>query len=116
MATLDNTLLPSLSPWPTKEEQVVRLQEVIGRIFAERGHFRNITEESLLEEISRQKLEEAPTTLVDSSDVEGETQDDSDDKPQNVYAARSEVLALVSYVTLCSCVMMKLNEDKASSE
>lgn len=79
----------SLRPWPTGDKKPKNLSEFITRVNAERGGFRNMTEEKLREEIAAEK--DGQIEVDQSSDGEEEEETD-EDKLKNVMAAREEFL------------------------
>jgi len=84
----------SLRTWPSKDGNATdALPSLIQRINAERGGFRGLTEESLLQEIAEAEAGKEE----DSSDEE---QDEDDEKPDRLQIAREEMLRQLEYSTL----------------
>lgn len=66
----------------------------IGRINEERGHFRNITEHSLQDEIERGPLTDSDTEVVD----DGEKAQDVEARRTELYLARAVMLKNTRYL------------------
>lgn len=120
-ATIDNETLVmtaesfSIQPWARPSKDSVALKDVLARLNFERGHFRDITEASLQEEIA---AEGALTLSEDEEDNdEAEEVDNADDtksKPKtreelykakyelqsHVNAAHQEILMAVDFISL----------------
>ena len=81
----------SLRAWPADESSKDNLAHIISRINHERGSFRNITEDKLVEEIKATNNERAD--LDDQSSI-SHSNDVQDDKVrrEEVLAVREEVL------------------------
>lgn len=84
----------SLHPVPTGDRKPKSLGEFIARVQAERG-FRNVTEESLKEEVENKKNGVGEVKEEDTTMVEG---DDEDEEPLDAGAARMEVLRNIELV------------------
>lgn len=93
-SVIEDQLLLSLRAWPAKEVEQPSLPFLISRINQQRGSFRNITEQSLEEEIQAVKAGEVRSELedVDSSSDEAA---DLKSRTEDVRAARGEILQLV---------------------
>ena len=98
--SLSSSLSPSLSlrAWPTKDANADSLPFLISRINEQRGGFRNITEQSLEEEVRAQdagesKGDETSTKLV------GQDETDLKSRREEVIEARDEILKQVAYVS-----------------
>lgn len=98
MAGLTGTLPASLRPWVEHNDESESLQSILGRIYAERGHFRKITEETLQAEIEAQETDIA---ISDS----GEDNEDAEEvkasksRPEELQAARRDMIGHVAFVT-----------------
>ncbi|KAJ3939623.1 RNA polymerase II mediator complex subunit [Colletotrichum fioriniae] len=88
MASGSSMPFSSLHPVPTGDRKPKSLGEFIARVQAERG-FRNVTEESLKEEVENKKNGVGEVKEEDTTMVEG---DDEDEEPLDAGAARMEVL------------------------
>ena len=78
----------SLRPWPTGDRKPKNLAEFVTRVSAERGGFRNVTEEILRTEIE----EHENGTLDVDADLECDDEDPSGSVAmQDIVAARDEV-------------------------
>lgn len=82
----------SLRPWPTKDDGRSALPTLISRINAERGEFRNLTEEDLLEEIAKA---EQLDTEADNEEGETEDEDEAPDRLKEVMDAKAEMLGQI---------------------
>lgn len=98
MATINGTLPPSLQPWPRDDNEDQSLKYILGRVQAERGHFRNVTEESLEKEMADGTTS---TTTTDEEEDEDEDSKEPDTKTrrEELWIARNEMLQQVSYVS-----------------
>lgn len=92
-----NVLPSALLSGSRGDGQDESLKSILGRIFDERGHFRNITEDSLQAEISADEAQE------NSSDTEEEEEellddDDVDDKGQrdHLHVVKAEMIGHVA--------------------
>jgi len=86
----------SLHAWPKPGKEKDSIGYLIQRINAQKGSFRNVTEQSLEEDIRNEGQE---TAVLDSEDEEpGETEEDVEDlksKRENLYKAKGEILQQV---------------------
>ena len=90
MSCIPDNFPMSLRPWPTKEAYGSALPTLISRINAERGQFRNLTEEDLLEEIAKGENEAA----ADNEDMSTEDETEAaPDRQKEVMDAKAEMLA-----------------------
>ncbi|OAF58526.1 RNA polymerase II mediator complex subunit [Pseudogymnoascus destructans] len=90
MSGIPHNFPMSLRPWPTKEGNGSALPTLISRINAERGQFRNLTEEGLREEIAKGENEAA----ADNEDVSTEDETEAaPDRQKEVMDAKAEMLA-----------------------
>ncbi|GKT50774.1 mediator of RNA polymerase II transcription subunit 17 [Colletotrichum spaethianum] len=89
MASGSSMPFSSLHPVPTGGRKPKSLGEFIARVQSERG-FRNVTEESLKEEVENKKNGEAEVKEEDTAMSDGD--DDNDEEPPDAGAARMEVL------------------------
>lgn len=94
MASGSSMPFSSLHPVPTGDRKPKSLGEFIARVQAERG-FRNVTEESLKEEVENKKNGVGEVKEEDTTMVEG---DDEDEEPLDAGAARMEVLRNIELV------------------
>ena len=86
----------SLRPWPSQETDE-SLDTTISRIFEARGHFKNVTEQILLDEISQ----ETPSVELQPNVARvGENEDELDPKArrEKLYAAKTEMWQCLKYV------------------
>ena len=81
----------TLQPLHDEEQANESLEYLIGRIFADRGHFKNISEQSLLDEIANKEIGEE--RLPDEKD--GGINSTSDDPREQVYVKRAELLSYI---------------------
>lgn len=87
----------TLRPWARDNSDATALQEVLARVNAERGHFRNITEASLQEEIAT----EGALELSESEEEEDDGVEEQDSKQikvttqQDLLKVKFEMLAFV---------------------
>ncbi|KAK1483926.1 RNA polymerase II mediator complex component SRB4 [Colletotrichum cuscutae] len=88
MASGSSMPFSSLHPVPTGDRKPKSLGEFIARVQAERG-FRNVTEESLKEEVENKKNGVGEVKEEDTTMAEG---DEEDEEPPDAGAARMEVL------------------------
>ena len=79
----------SLRVWSEKEDTTAPLGSLVTRINEERGHFRNITEDSLREEI------EHGDTLQDAVESDVDDVYDPEQRRKTLYAARTEMLKFI---------------------
>lgn len=93
-------LLLSLKSWPDENPEVTSVSSLISQIQAQRGHFRDVNENILREEIAAGKDE-----VQDSETNEGEAEDKADkvaekDSTTELRNAKREMMGLVAYVYL----------------
>ncbi|EMC92672.1 hypothetical protein BAUCODRAFT_257649 [Baudoinia panamericana UAMH 10762] len=113
-------------PWPRNPPQGGSLKEVLGRVSVERGHFRNITEASLQEEVAAEGALELSESEDDEA-VEGQrdaapsiakpaTREDlykaKYDMLQHLDAAHNDVMLALDFVSL---LLSKDNKQAAST-
>ena len=84
----------SLRAWPTKGTATESLPYLISRIVEQRGSFRNITEQSLEEEIRKTNHNEAQLGQEDAESSGDEIQDVTS-KTEGLRLARVEMLRLI---------------------
>jgi mediator of RNA polymerase II transcription subunit 17 len=89
----------SLRAWPPQSNNATALSTLISRINAERGSFRNITEESLREEIRKEEAGLSAATGGDGSEDE-EAEDEEPDRMKEVMTAREQMLGQLEYVSI----------------
>lgn len=87
----------SLRAWPSKDDKATALASLITRINAERGNFRNVTEDTLEEEIRQTEAGK------DSGDETSEGDDDElePDRLKELATAREEIIVQLEYVRCC---------------
>lgn len=81
----------SLRSWPTEDPSSQSLPSKIARINVQKGSFRNITEESLQEEI--RALEAGETGIEDGEDNDAAR--DAKGRREEIVAAREEIIKQV---------------------
>src|SRR4051812_25323310 len=85
-----NTLSLSLRAWPANDTNANSLPSLIPRINEQRGHFRHITEESLLAEIKAAESNDGTMDMGESQ--EGDTRvEDARSRKEEVRLAREEI-------------------------
>ncbi|KAI1766802.1 subunit 17 of mediator complex-domain-containing protein [Hypoxylon sp. FL1150] len=89
--TAPNSSPFSLRPWPIGDKKPKNLGEFIARVNAEKGGFRNVTEEKLREAIAAEEDGRAEIERPSSSSSSEEEETDAD-KTKNILEARDEVL------------------------
>lgn len=92
MSNLTGSLPPSLRPWNHDTGDAESIKTILGRIYDERGHFRNITEAGLKAEIAAQENGEQESDSEDS-DTEGK---EVKSRPEELQAARREMIGHVA--------------------
>ena len=96
----------SLWSWPTKNNDLTNaLPTLIQRINAERGGFRNLREDTLLQEIS--EAEAAASADKGDGSSDGEDEEVKPDRLQEVLKARGEMMAFLEYVPSLCCRICK---------
>jgi hypothetical protein len=90
MSSIPDNFPMSLRAWPTKESNGSALPTLISRINAERGQFRNLTEEDLLEEIAKGENKAAGDNEETTTEDEAEA---TPDRLKEVMDAKAEMLA-----------------------
>lgn len=74
MGSISNDFSISLKPWPSKENDIANdLSTLIQRINNERGGFRDLTEESLLQEIAENEAAKEHGSSDEGEEEEEET-------------------------------------------
>lgn len=81
----------SLRPWPRERPDADPLPYLISRIHEQRGHFRNITENGLIEEIQAESDGAVKEEETDSEDERAQEQD-IERRRREVYEARGEMI------------------------
>ena len=94
-SVIEDQLLISLRAWPAKDVKQQSLPLLISRVNQQRGSFRNITEQSLEEEIQAIKAGEIQSGQEDVDSSSDETVD-AKSRTEDVKAARVEILQLVA--------------------
>lgn len=90
----------SLRAWPSKDDSATALSSLITRINSERGNFRNVTEDSLEEEIRLLEAGKDAEKVEEGSD-DDEVDEDEPDRLKELATAREEILSQLEYVTFC---------------
>jgi mediator of RNA polymerase II transcription subunit 17, fungi type len=85
-----DTLSLSLRAWPVNNSNANSLPSLIPRISEQRGHFRKITEEGLLEEIKATESSDDAIN-VDQPQEEEAGVDDARSRKEEVLLAREEI-------------------------
>ncbi|CAG8957701.1 hypothetical protein HYFRA_00000036 [Hymenoscyphus fraxineus] len=93
MGSIPNNFPISLRSWPssTKPAEGPDLKTLFGRINSERGGFRNLTEESLRQEIAEEEANKPEEDEEEGSDKQDE--DVEPDRMKELMAAREELIA-----------------------
>lgn len=96
MGDYTGTLPSSLQPWDQTSSAPKSFANVLGRIYAERGHFRDITESSLQDELTTTAIAGPSSPSSTFSDVEGDdgpsASKDARPRAEQLQAARREVI------------------------
>ena len=83
----------TLQPLHDEEQGNESLEYLISRIFADRGHFKNVSEQSLRDEIAdKGSKNEKP-----SQDTESSIDSASKDPREQVYLKKAELLGYIRY-------------------
>jgi mediator of RNA polymerase II transcription subunit 17 len=100
MGSIPNDFPISLRSWPSKQNDLkTGLPTLIQRINLERGGFREISEESLKQEIAN--VVAAGTSSNGASDDEEEAEEENEpDRLKEVMTVREEMLGHVEYATI----------------
>ena len=88
-----STALPSIRPWITEDAEKKAVPFLISRIIDQKGGFRNISEESLQEEIAT-----GESQIEDASSLDEKTGEDERPRDEQVKAAKQEVMRFSQYV------------------
>lgn len=106
MGSIPNQFPISLRAWPSAQEtKSSALPSLISRINFERGNFRNISEESLREEI---RLAEAGANGgEDNGSTQDEDGEEEPDRVKEVMEARDEILRQIEYVSSNNCMTVE---------
>lgn len=95
MSSIPNEFPISLKSWPaSKKDEASALPTRIARINFERGGFKDISEESL-----RQEIAEAEANGEDGPSEEEEEEEEEPDRVKEVRAARDEILGQIEYAS-----------------
>ena len=88
----------SLQSWPSKNnDPATALPTFFSRIYAERGGLRNITEESLRQEVAEE--EAAAAAGKDNGGSQDEEAEEEPDRLKELMTARAEMLDHIQYVS-----------------
>lgn len=93
-----NAIPLSLRPAPSTGSDSIPLPVLIARINAERGGFRNLSEDSLRQEIAEAELGGSEEENESSSE-DGEAEEEPD-RMKELLTAREEILGQLEYATL----------------
>lgn len=107
MSSLPNGIPLSLRPAPIAATSSTPLPLLIARINAERGGFRNISEDSLRQEIAEAELGENEEE-EESSSEDGEAEEEPD-RMKELLTARDEILGQIEYATLYQIQCANIN-------
>ncbi|KAL3418906.1 Mediator of RNA polymerase II transcription subunit 17 [Phlyctema vagabunda] len=99
MGSIPDQFPISLRAWPSKENNVNALPSLISRINFERGDFRNVSEESLREEI---RLLEAGGDTGANDSSEDEEEEEQPDRLKVILTAREEMLTRIEQAHFAS--------------
>ena len=89
----------SLQAWPTVDKEKESLQYLISRINEQKGSFRNVTEESLEQELRHAEHGKTDAEEEDAGEEGEEEIEDPKTKKEEVYEVREEILRQISYVS-----------------
>ena len=96
MGSMPDDFPISLQSWPSKNnDPASTLPTLFQRIFVERGGLRNITEESLRQEIAE---EEAAAAAGNEKGASDEEEDEEPDRLKELMTARADMLDHIQYV------------------
>lgn len=105
MSTLPSNHPLSLRPAPNTSNTSIPLPQLIARINAERGGFRNISEDSLRLEIAEAEAG-GNEEENESSSEDGEAEEEPD-RLKELLTARDEILGQIEYAAFCQNRMRK---------
>ena len=88
-ASADSVYLPLRLP-ATKGRRAKEIRSAIAQISSQRGHFRNVTEESLLAEIKSATATDPDVDM--NSGLEEDLTEDDRDQPKSIQVGREEIL------------------------
>jgi mediator of RNA polymerase II transcription subunit 17, fungi type len=91
MSSIPNEFPLSLRAWPKKDDTSTALSSLISRINVERGSFRNVTEESLEEEIRQSESGVGAANSGGESDEEQAKEEDSE-RTKELATTREDIL------------------------
>ena len=89
------TVSVSLRPVAPQREDDLTLRTLINRIYQERGHMRNVTQESLRAEIEAEETEAEDDQLSDDVQNIEEDAGDPEARLKTLFAAKEEMVNLV---------------------
>jgi mediator of RNA polymerase II transcription subunit 17 len=96
MGSLPQDFPISLQPWSSKNNDHARvLPAFFQRVYVERGGLRNVTEESLREEIAE---EEAAAAAGEGDGADEEAVEEEPDRAKELMTARADMLDHIQYV------------------
>ncbi|PNS13778.1 hypothetical protein CAC42_3271 [Sphaceloma murrayae] len=96
MTDYAGTLPPSFRPWESHNPPTKSFANVLGRIYAERGNFRDITEASLQDEVTTSAIAGPSSPSSAASDDEGPPAQDARPRAEQLQAARRDVIGHVA--------------------
>ncbi|KAF2147841.1 hypothetical protein K461DRAFT_283432 [Myriangium duriaei CBS 260.36] len=127
MADYDGVLPSSLQPWDHISNEPKSFGTVLGRIYAERGHFRHITEAQLRDEITTKAISGASSPSDSDSDEEDAKDSAASKAPraeqlatarreviEHVASAQNETLLALDFVSLLLSKDVKAAESTIS--
>ncbi|EGX52542.1 hypothetical protein AOL_s00043g36 [Orbilia oligospora ATCC 24927] len=95
---MDDHLLLSLTSWPDPDPQTISLSSLIPRIQSERGPFKNVTEDSLNEEIvAAEKLSDEDAIRDDDPTPLPITADDQPNPRETLALKKQELIKLIEH-------------------
>ncbi len=89
----------SLRPWPKDNIEGSQLSSLIQRIYAERGDFRNLTEEGLEAEIDRENASGAEVEEDDAASSDSEDEPEPD-RAKEVLEQKQQMMLWLQYVAI----------------
>lgn len=95
MGSIPNQFPISLRAWPSSQANGSNLGNMIRRINLERGGFREISEESLRQEITEAEAEVATPAGQDEPSDEDDAEEDKPHRMKELMTARDELLGQI---------------------
>lgn len=97
MGSIPDQFPISLRAWPSKEDNANALPSLISRINFERGDFRNVSEESLREEIRQLEAGTRADDANNHASSDDEEEEDQPDRLKELMTAREEMMMQIEY-------------------